>query len=85
MSSLYRAVVKVVRRVLVVTGIPVPALARRVHAAVRHRYLDAEPLKTRRAHAASEDDLRQEVAALARAVERLETSAYLDRIGRSPD
>jgi hypothetical protein len=73
MRNIYLAIADAARRFFVATGIPVPRLARRVHR-VLHRTL-----------ADDKRDLREEVAALARAVDRLETMVYIDRIGRRPD
>lgn len=74
MRSLYGALVAVARRFFGATGIPVPRGARRLHVF----------LATPRAHD-GQVSLREEVEALARAVERLETRAYIDEIGRRPD
>jgi len=73
MRNLYLAVATAARRFFVVTGIPVPRFARRANRALGTALGDEKR------------DLRQEVAALARRLERLETMEYLDRIGRPPD
>ena len=73
MRNLYLAVATAARRFFVVTGIPVPRFARRAHRALGAALGDER------------HDLREEVEALQRRLERLETMAYLDRIGRPPD
>lgn len=74
MRSLYFALVSAARRFFAATGIPVPRFARRAH----------QILATPRANNGHRA-LRKEVEALSRAVERLETRAYIDQIGRRPD
>ena len=74
MRDLYPRFAQAGRRFFAATGIPVPSLARRAHRAV----LGA---RARRSHS----DLEREIEAQARAIERLETLAYIDRLGRRKD
>jgi hypothetical protein len=74
MRKVYLAMADVGRRFFRLAGIPVPRSAQRMHhILVRSRLVEVQP------------DLREEVAALARAVDRLETIAYIDEISRRPD
>jgi hypothetical protein len=74
MRSSYDAIVGIARHFFDATGIPVPAFLRRVHRASAGVGFNR-----------NEPDLREEVAALSRAVERLETQAYIERIGHRSD
>lgn len=74
MHRSYLAIVGAGRRLSAAARIPVPGPLRRLNRAIRR--------------ALSNDvrsDREVEIAALARGLERLETMAYVDRIGRRPD
>jgi hypothetical protein len=78
--NLYRAVAGSVRRFFVATGIPVPRFARRASRALAAAFND--DLRDLRKEVKA---LRKEVEALRLRVDRVETTAYLDSIGRRPD
>jgi hypothetical protein len=74
MRRTYVAIAGLARRFFEVTGIPVPTFVRRVHRASLGASFSRR-----------ETDVRDEVAALSQALERLETMAYIDRVGRRSD
>lgn len=71
MHSLYALLLGLARRFFSATGIPIPSVARRAN----RRLKDGLGV-------ASMAQMSAEIAAIARAVQRLETAEYLDRIGR---
>ena len=70
MARIFRALKSAARRFFAVTGIPVPRAVRRLRKRFRRREA-AQPVV----------DLRAEVEAIRRSVERLEAQAYIDRLG----
>jgi len=81
MHSIYSALAGVARQFFRRTGFPVPPLLRRAHRRIRNSRSDQAGGRVRE----ETRGLREEVAALASAVERLETMAYIDRIGSRPE
>jgi hypothetical protein len=95
MRSVYSALASVGRQFFRRTGIPVPSFVRQTHRRIRrHRSGQAAPGPRELAGGLPEvapdprdqaRGLREEVRALARAVERLEAMAYIDKVGRHPE
>jgi hypothetical protein len=81
MGSIYSALASLARQFFRRTGIPVPPFVRQAHRRIRSSRSDAAAPRPRE----EAGGLREEVAALAHAVERLETMAYLDHVGRRPE
>ena len=81
MRSVYSALASAAKQFFRRTGIPVPRFVRQVHRRIRSSRSDEAPPARRD----SPGGMQEEVAALAHAVERLETMAYLDQVGRRPD
>ena len=71
MHRIYRAILGLGRWFFAKSGLPVPKLGRRVQVLLRNRMFHSE-----------RGGIREELEALTRAVERLETAAYIERIGR---
>lgn len=93
LRNLYLVVVRAVRWFFAATHLPKPGIARRANRSLRKRYIDAQRDTGRGAssveaqvrHDAVQPDVREEIAALTSAIERLETMAYLDRVDHRPD
>lgn len=88
MRRLYRLAARLARRLVALTGRDVPRPIRRLNRYVRRLVGDAPPRSEGQRHKAPTPGaaaLEAELEALNRRVERLETQAYLETIGRYRD